>query len=120
MSSKLNPYINFKNSARQAMEFYKNVFGGKLVMTSFKEFGMSHNPGDDNLIMHGLLEADNGITLMGADTPDGMEYKPGTNVSVSLSGENEAELRGYWRSLPWAVPSRYPLSRPPGATPLVC
>jgi PhnB protein len=28
-----------------------------------------------------------------------MDYTPGTNFSVSLSGENDAELRGYWQQL---------------------
>ena len=34
MQSKLNPYISFENNTRQAMEFYKDVFGGKLTMRS--------------------------------------------------------------------------------------
>src|SRR4051812_12620613 len=53
MPSILNPYISFKDNARQALEFYENVFGGKLVMNTFKEFGASHGPSSDNLIMHG-------------------------------------------------------------------
>ncbi|RPI22702.1 MAG: VOC family protein, partial [Chloroflexota bacterium] len=88
-----------KDNARQAMEFYKSVFGGKLVMNTFKEFNASQDPGEDNKIMHALLEADNGITLMGADTPNGMDYRPGTNHSISLSGDNEAELSSYFEKL---------------------
>lgn len=29
---------------------------------------------------------------MANDTPNRMEYRPGTNFSISLSGDNEAEL----------------------------
>ena len=36
---------------------------------------------------------------MGADTPPGMEYNPGTNLAVILSGVDAAELRGYWEKL---------------------
>ncbi len=36
---------------------------------------------------------------MGADTPPGMEHSPGNNFSVSLSGDDEDELRGYWEKL---------------------
>jgi PhnB protein len=36
---------------------------------------------------------------MAADTPAGMEYSPGKNVSVSLSGDDDKELRGYWEKL---------------------
>jgi len=32
MASRLNPYIIFDGNARQAMEFYKGVFGGELTM----------------------------------------------------------------------------------------
>ena len=94
MPTRLNPYLNFRDNARQAMEFYQSVFGGKLQMTTFKEFNASQDPSEDNKIMHAMLEADNGIVLMGADTPSSMEYREGANGSISLSGDNEAELRG--------------------------
>jgi len=99
MQSKLNPYINFKDNTRQAMEFYQSVFGGKLTMSTFKEFHASQDPSEDDKIMHAMLEADNGITMMAADVPDRMEYRPGTNHSMSLSGDNEAELKTYFEKL---------------------
>jgi len=99
MQSKLNPYINFKDNTRQAMEFYQTVFGGKLTMSTFKEFHASQDPSEDDKIMHAMLEADNGITFMAADTPNRMEYRPGTNYSMSLSGDNEAELKAYFAKL---------------------
>lgn len=99
MPTRLNPYLGFRNDARQAMEFYKLVFGGELTMNTFAEFQASEDPAGQDLIMHGQLESDNGLTLMGADTPSGMEFQPGTNYSVSLSGEDDAELRGYWEKL---------------------
>ncbi len=84
--TRLNPYISFKDNAGEAMEFYKTVFGGKLDMTTFKEGGVPGNPSEENKIMHSTLEADNGVMFMSADTPSSMEYHPGTNVSISLSG----------------------------------
>lgn len=48
--------------------------------------------------MHGLLETPSGFTLMGADTPPGMDYRPGSNFAVSLS-DDDTELRGYWEKL---------------------
>ena len=99
MESKLNPYLSFKDNAREAMEFYKTVFGGKLTMSTFKEFHASQDPSEDNKIMHSTLEADNGITFMASDTPNRMEYTAGSNYSMSLSGDNEAELRGYYQKL---------------------
>ena len=99
MQTKLNPYLSFKDNAREAMEFYKTVFGGKLTMSTFKEYHASQDPSEDNKVMHATLEADNGITFMASDTPNRMEYKAGTNYSMSLSGDNEAELKAYFEKL---------------------
>ncbi|HST86650.1 MAG TPA: VOC family protein [Kineosporiaceae bacterium] len=98
MATLLNPYISFTDNARQAMEFYQGVFGGELKLNTFGEFGQPDSP-DANKIMHGMLVTDGGLTLMGADTPTGMKHNPGDNISVSLSGDDAAELRGYWDKL---------------------
>jgi PhnB protein len=98
MASRLNPYISFSDNARQAMEFYKDVFGGTLSINTFGEYGQKDAPEAD-LIMHGMLETPSGYTIMGADTPPGMEYAPGNNIAVSLSGDDAEELRGYWAKL---------------------
>ena len=98
VSSRLNPYISFDGNARSAMEFYESVFGGTLTLNTFGEFGGQDGPGADK-IMHGMLETPSGFTLMGADTPPGMEHSPGNNIAVSLSGDDADELRGYWEKL---------------------
>ncbi|MEP6762344.1 MAG: VOC family protein [Sporichthyaceae bacterium] len=98
MASRLNPYISFEDNARQGMEFYKNVFGGTLALNTFGEFGEADSPIADK-IMHGLLETDKGFTIMGADTPPGMERNPGDTITISLSGDDSDELRGYWDKL---------------------
>ena len=99
MQTKLNPYLSFKDNTREAMEFYHTVFGGKLNLSTFKELNASQDPSEDNLIMHSVLEAENGITIMASDTPSRMEYRPGTNMSMSLSGDNKAELTAYFEKL---------------------
>jgi PhnB protein len=99
MASRLNPYIQFDGSAREALEFYKDVFGGELTTNTFKEFGASHGPDDDEKLMHGQLETPSGFTLMAADTPQGMSYNPGENIAVSLSGDDGDDLRGYYEKL---------------------
>lgn len=99
MQTKLNPYISFKNNTRAAMQFYQSVFGGELKMSTFKEFNASQGPSEDNLIMHAELETSSGLTIMASDTPERMEYRPGTNFGISLSGDNEAELSAYYQKL---------------------
>jgi PhnB protein len=99
MASRLNPYIQFDGSAREALEFYQGVFGGELTTSTFGEFGAGHGRDDDNKLMHGQLETPSGYTLMAADTPQGMPYNPGENISVSLSGDDGDDLREYFTKL---------------------
>jgi len=98
VGSRLNPYISFDGNAKQAMELYRGIFGGTLALNTFGESGAPDTP-DSDKIMHGMLETDSGFTLMGADTPPGMEHAPGNNMAVSLSGDDSDELRGYWEKL---------------------
>ena len=99
MSVWLNPYLSFRDNAREAMTFYHSVFGGELTVSTFADFRDSADPTEQHKIMHSQLETPDGLVLMGADTPEGMEYRPQAGVSVSLSGDDEARLRGYWERL---------------------
>ncbi len=98
MSSQLNPYLNFDGNARQAMEFYRDALGGTLTINTFGEYGQAGTPIENN-VMHALLETPAGFVLMASDLPPDMEYQAGGPVSVSLSGDDDAELRGYWDAL---------------------
>ena len=98
MAIVLNPYLSFDGDARQAMEFYRSVFGGELTMSTFGDFGSADQPGADK-IMHASLAADHGIRLMASDTAPGMEHKPGSAITVSLSGDDGDRLRDYWQKL---------------------
>lgn len=113
MTSRLNPYLSFTDNARQAMEFYKTVFGGDLTLTTFAEGQMARTPADNDKIMHSQLESPSGYWLMGSDTPSGMEYKPGNTVTVSLSGDDEAALSGYWGKLSDGATVTMPLAKAP-------
>jgi PhnB protein len=113
MQTKLNPYLSFQDNAREAMEFYRMVFGGRLELHTFEDYHASEDPSEDHKIMHSLLEAENGITFMAADTPNSMDYRPGTNMSMSLSGDNEAELKAYFEKLSAGGMVSMPLEKAP-------
>ena len=98
MTSRLNPYLNFPGTAREAMEFYRSVFGGTLNINTFGELGNPDTAVADK-IMHAMLETDRGYTMMASDLAPGMEHKPGENITISLSGDDVDELRGYWEKL---------------------
>ena len=95
----LNPYLNFRDNAREAMEFYHSVFGGEITINTFEEFGASDDPVEGKKVMHSMIVTGDGLALMAADTPSGMEYSPGNTMSISLSGDDDAKLRGYWDKL---------------------
>jgi PhnB protein len=92
----LNPYLNFRGTAREAITFYQSVLGGEVTLSTFGEFQMAQDPSQADLVMHSQLSTDGGLVLMASDTPDGMDLTVGSNVSISLSGDDEAEIRGYW------------------------
>ena len=99
MTSTLNPYLSFRDNAREAMEFYRDVFGGDLEVSTFGEYGDSSAP-EANLLMHAQLKTPSGFTLMGADSPPGMDHTPpSSGITCSLSGDDADELSGYWAKL---------------------
>lgn len=99
MGSRLNPYLSFEGNAREAMEFYRQVLGGDLTVTTFAEGGLPHQPGDADKVMHSQLETPSGFTLMGADAVSGTPGTPASGVQISLSGDADAELTGYYQKL---------------------
>jgi PhnB protein len=114
MTTRLNPYLNFRDTTRAAMEFYHSVFGGELTMSTFAEMHASEDPAEQDKIMHSQLVTEHGLTLMAADTPNYMDYSPGANnFAVSLSGEDEGELRGYWDKLSDGATVAMPLDKAP-------
>lgn len=101
MSTKLNVYLHFRDETREAMHFYKSVFGGVLELSTFGDFGMPVDADEEHKVMHAMLETDNGMEFMASDTPNNMQYNPISGVSLALFGslDDELELRDFWRKL---------------------
>lgn len=111
---RLNPYIHFKDNAKEAMEFYNSIFGGKLTVNTFKEFHAQVDPVEENLAMHSMLEGDNGVVFMAADSPKHMgPYKETAGVSMSLSGDDTDTLTDYWNKLSAEARVEQPLEKSP-------
>src|SRR5438132_10377847 len=84
MSSRLNPYLNFNGNARQALEFYRSVFGGTLNISTYADFGGQDSP-DADKVMHGQLETNAGYTVMAADHASNMgDYHPPSGFGDQL------------------------------------
>lgn len=99
MAALLNPYLHFIDNAREALEYYKEVFGGELTMSTFGGSGMPMDPSESEKIMHGQLTTASGFTIMASDTPSHIVPSPGRTIEISLSGDSADELRGYWDKL---------------------
>jgi PhnB protein len=113
MPTRLNPYLNFKGNAREAMEFYHSVLGGELTCSRFADMPGMAGPDEADKLLHAMLVADNGLTLMAADVPASMGYTPPAGFSVSLSGEDDATLRRYWEALTDGATVTEPLNTAP-------
>ena len=113
MSVLLNPYLNFRGEARAAMEFYAQVFGGELTLSTYADMQAGQDPADQDKVMHGRLDGPQGLVLMGSDAPSGMEVGPPSGFAVSLSGDDDALLRGWYDALSDGGTVALPLERAP-------
>jgi PhnB protein len=112
MTSRLNPYIMFDGNAREAMEFYRSVFGGELTVSTFGETpGMGLDESEKDKVLHSMLEVGSDMTLMAADVPSGMDASP--NGTLTLSGDDEERLRGWWDGLSAGGTVGVPLEKAP-------
>lgn len=110
----LNPYLNFRGNAREAMEFYQSVFGGELDVSTFRDFQMPGIGEDEaDQIMHSQLTSPAGFVLMGADVPSVMPFVPAAGMTIALSGSEVDELRGYWDRLSEGADVEMPLELAP-------
>lgn len=100
MNNTLYPFIRFNdNKAFEAMNFYKDCFGGELEMMMVKDTPMAKDIPEDkqNNLMHAILKSNN-ITFVGMDM---MRDKAviGDNVGMSLVCESEEILRKWFSKL---------------------
>ncbi len=102
MATEVISYINFKDNAREAAEFYHSVFGGKLEVMTFADFESEEMPvGDEDKdkVMHAFLRGESGVELMLSDTPSYMEYHDGARITIAINTDDETEGRELWDKL---------------------
>lgn len=115
MSITTTTHLNFRGTAGQALEFYRNVFGGNLTSATYGDLGMPEvAPGADKIVF-GQVESVHGFRIMaydipGHDTSDVTETagttcrENGATVTdrtffQSLRGENLDEVTALWEGL---------------------
>lgn len=86
-------YLSFPGSARQALEFYAEVFGGDLQLHTFEEFSRTDGPPD--AIAHGILSG-GPVSLFGSDaSPDEVPVHI-EGATLSLLGTAEPDVLQGW------------------------
>jgi len=108
------PYLHFPGTARAALTFYHEVFGGELILNTFEEFGRDDGPND--AIAHGILRGP--VSLFAADAAGGDVPFQSTGLMLSLLGTTSAaELRAWFDALAQGGTVRHELEvRPWGAS----
>lgn len=103
-----NPYLFFTGNCREAMEFYKEVFGGELTVQTYGDVGMNDGPMPADKLMHADLSGGD-IKLMGSDTAQASVKA--AKISLSLGGDDEEKLRAIFDKLSEDVTVQYPLKK---------
>ena len=100
MSINTTTHLNFRGDAREALGFYKSVFGGEQMLISYADAHNVQEPSEADQIMWGQVASENGFRVMAYDVPSATAYEPGEiPVFVSIRGEDADEVSGYWAKL---------------------
>lgn len=98
--TQISPYLNFNGNCREAMHFYKDIFGGELSLMAVKETPMAAQcpAGSEDQIMHSSLNSGS-FMLMASDMLSGDTYQPGNNFSLTVNCGSEDEIRSLFDKL---------------------
>ena len=89
---KLNPYLAFDGSCREAFDFYQKVLGGRISFIQTigeSQMASSMPPESHGRVMHVTLDIGDQV-LQGADAPPGQFTRP-AGFCVALHFETAAE-----------------------------
>ncbi len=100
MSIAITPHLNFRGTARAALEHYRDAFGGELVVVTHAQSYGTTDPAEADLVGWGQVEAPSGFRIMAYDVPAERAYEPGIAPSfVSARGTDADELATAWERL---------------------
>ncbi|MHA7220333.1 VOC family protein [Arthrobacter sp. MDT1-48-3] len=85
-------YISFPGTAREALGFYADIFGGDLFPSSYENHGRIDGPPE--AVDHGVL--DGVVSLAGSDTPEGEPSVRCEGLLLSLLGTAEPAVLHEW------------------------
>ncbi|MFE3855654.1 VOC family protein [Streptomyces griseorubiginosus] len=100
MSVTTTTHLNFRGDAREALDFYRSVFGGRTAAVTYKDAGAVQNESEADWLMWGEVTGDEGFHVMAYDVPSQLPWDQGRNgFFVSVRGEDTEEISALWARL---------------------
>jgi len=108
----LEPYLFFNGNCREAMEFYKGIFGGELQIQTMAEVpadsGMTVDESRKNQVMHARLTGG----LVGFMASDSQKASPkAAKIELSITGDDQEALTKAFDGLAEGGTVNMPLSK---------
>ncbi|MCW3110408.1 MAG: hypothetical protein JWQ09_4914 [Segetibacter sp.] len=98
--ARLNPYLNFDNNCREAMNFYKDCLGGELFLQTVSELpamaAQMPSQMKDSILHSSLTSGD--ITIMASDLNREKRLE-GNTVHLCINCNSENELNSFFSKL---------------------
>lgn len=94
------PHLNFRGTAKQALDFYHSVFGGQLIAVTNEQAYSVETPDEAQQIKFGQVIGANGFQVMAFDVPASVSYDQGDKaLYVSVRGDSADEIGELWAKL---------------------
>lgn len=99
MKHQAAPYFSFSGEAKEALDYYKEVFEGEvLAVQTFGEADYPSPPEIADQIMHAHFKKGE-LSFMMSDSFPGHQPTVGNNISLVLELESEEDIDTYYRRL---------------------
>ena len=86
------PYLHLPGTAKDALTFYYDVFGGELILNSYGDFNREDGPAD--AIAHGMLRG--AVSLFASDVASGEAPFQSSGLMFSLLGTSDPQTLRTW------------------------
>ena len=94
------PHLNFRGTARGALEFYHSVFGGQLILLTNEQTFSTEIPEEAQQVKFGQVIGETGFQVMAYDVPSSVSYDQGEkSLFVSVRGDSADEITALWSKL---------------------
>jgi PhnB protein len=99
MQSQAIPYFTFGGNAREALDYYKDIFEGEIInLQTFGDADYPTPPEMNDRIMHAQLKKGN-LLIMMSDSFSAHNLIVGNNISLALELQSEEEIQKLYDQL---------------------